>query len=163
MKKFFLFSITIAVLFSSCSMLNTASTAATGPTVTTPHRNLAVQVLECTRNGDNVDLIFLLQNNGTDLGTFDIHTSSAYSSKVVDNLGNTIKFFSVSDGSSAGAGTSKRVSLPNGVPVKLQVKMLNVPANASSLALVQLNSKTYMPNSTYAPEGNFVFKNFPIQ
>lgn len=162
MKKFLLLT-AIAVLFSSFLISNTTSTVTADPTVTTPHRNLTVKVLECTRNGDNVDLIFLLQNDGTDLEMFDFHPSSAYGSKVVDNLGNTIKFFSVSDGSSAGAGVTKRISLPNGVPVKLRVRMLNVPADASSLALVQLNSKTYMPSSTYAPEGNFVFKNYPIQ
>ena len=155
MKIKLLFAVTISSLFfSGCSVMNTVSTIASGPT--TPHLNLAVQAVECVRNGDNVNFTFLLQNNGVDIKEFLFVSAvpgNVLYSKAIDNMGNTYPVFT----------SPNKYALPTGVPVKITVRVSNVRPDAQQLRLIQMLGRTDSGYDSYMPKGDFVFRNIEIQ
>ena len=157
MKKLIIFSLAAAALCMGCGVANTISTTLNEPSFKTPHSNLAVKPQECVRQGDDVALTFLIQNNGAELATYSFGSRS-----VTDNLGNKYDA-SISLGGGRFTQFAASTRLSTGVPLKVTLLITRVASDATRFSIVHFTGKAPGAPVSYKPEGDFAFRNIPIQ
>jgi len=139
---------------------NTSGTEANSSkiTITTPHRNLKVNVLSAISNGDEFLLEFTITNVGEDIKGYYLMDGSSGKTIAFDNLGNqcyeTILFGNVRSKNNGYAENT----LINGVPVKVVVTITKFGTNATSFSQIKIGAGT----DIWKIANHFVFKNVPI-
>lgn len=136
----------------------TASAAPSGMTVSSPHKDLKVNVLNATYNGDEFLLEFTITNMGADIKGYCLMDGNSEKTIAFDNLGNqcsaTLLF---GNARSKNKGYAEN-TLFNGIPVKVVVTLTKYGADATSFSQIKIGAGTDIWNVA----NFFVFKNVPI-
>lgn len=127
-------------------------------TVTTPHKNLKVNVLSAVSNGSEFLLEFTITNLGEDIKGYCLMDGNSDKTIAFDNLGNqcsaTLLFGNVRSKNNGYAENT----LLNGVPIKVVVTITKFGTNATSFSQIKIGAGT----DTWKIANHFVFKNVPI-
>lgn len=126
--------------------------------ITTPHKNLKVDILSAVSNGDEFLLEFTITNTGDDIKGYCLMDGNSDKTIAFDNLGNqcsvTLLFGNVRSKNNGHAENT----LLNGVPVKVIATITKFGPNATSFSQVKIGAGT----DIWKIANHFVFKNIPI-
>jgi hypothetical protein len=127
-------------------------------TVSSPHRNLQVNVIGAEMSGDNYILEFTITNKGENIKEYCMDRST----DVYDNLGTQCRAEIIMGNSQSSFGSAAGGSLLNDTPAKIRVVLSGFSSNATSFSQIRIKGETYDHGYTNRPDGDFVFKNLPI-
>lgn len=136
----------------------TTSAAPSGITVSSPHRNLQVNVLGAEMSGDNYILEFTITNKGENIKEYRMYRST----DVYDNLGTQCHAEIILGNDQSSFGSAAGGSLLNDTPVKVRVVLSGFSSNATSFSQIRIKGDTWDHGYANRPDGDFVFKNLPI-
>lgn len=147
-------------------IINTGNAEINGSkiTVTTPHRNLQVNILGAEMSGDNYILEFTITNRGENIKDYRLTGcfGGCGNTKAYDNLGNECRVDIVFSTSESWHGGTAGSSLLNDTPAKVKVILSRFSSKATSFSQIRIKGEAWDHGYTNRPNGDFVFKNIPI-
>ncbi|MFT4070378.1 MAG: hypothetical protein QM654_00475 [Dysgonamonadaceae bacterium] len=122
--------------------------------VSTPHRNLLVNLIGAEMSGDKYVLEFTITNKGENIKDYRLEDCSGLGcgdTEVYDNLGNKCRV-DIAFGS----------RLPDNTPVKVRAIISQFSSKATYFSRIKIKGETWDHGYSNRPDGFFIFKNVPI-
>ncbi|WP_163274302.1 hypothetical protein [Dysgonomonas sp. 511] len=137
---------------------NNAETNSSKITVSSPHRNLKVNIIGAEMSGENYILEFTITNKGENIRDYRMDRST----NVYDNLGTQCRAEIIIGNSQSSLGSSAGGSLLNDTPMKVRVVLSGFSSKATSFTQIRIKGEAWDYGYNNRPDGDFVFKNVPI-